>query len=135
MTPEGQRERPRPAASAEDLSAAVRSRLIESRLTPNAISLVGLVLNLAAAALVWQDYFFLGGVAFIAGSVMDTLDGLTRLVDRSLVIVDRGATINALKGADGVFHFAALWLLAPAAVESGRLDPPLADVIFEVAKV
>jgi phosphatidylinositol phosphate synthase len=75
MTPEGQRERQRPAASAEDLAAAVRSRLIESRLTPNAISLVGLVLNLAAAALVWQDYFFLGGVAFIVGSVMDTLDG------------------------------------------------------------
>jgi CDP-diacylglycerol--glycerol-3-phosphate 3-phosphatidyltransferase len=58
-----------------DFSAAVRDRLIESRLTPNAISMVGLVGNLAAAALVWQEYFFLGGVAFIIGSVMDTLDG------------------------------------------------------------
>jgi CDP-diacylglycerol--glycerol-3-phosphate 3-phosphatidyltransferase len=37
--------------------------------------MVGLVLNLAAAALVWQHYFFLGGIAFIVGSVMDTLDG------------------------------------------------------------
>jgi phosphatidylinositol phosphate synthase len=63
------------ATAAEDLSAAVRNRLIESRLTPNGISMVGLVLNLAAAALVWQDYFLLGGVAFIVGSVMDTLDG------------------------------------------------------------
>jgi CDP-diacylglycerol--glycerol-3-phosphate 3-phosphatidyltransferase len=65
-----------PASTAsEDLSAAVRNRLIESRLTPNAISMVGLILNLAAAALVWQEYFLLGGVAFIVGSVMDTLDG------------------------------------------------------------
>src|SRR3954470_20777431 len=53
----------------------VRNRLIESRLTPNAISLTGLVLNLVAAALVWQRYFFLGGIAFIVGSICDTLDG------------------------------------------------------------
>ena len=54
---------------------AARNRLIESRLTPNAISLTGLALNLVAAVLVYEDYFFLGGVAFIVGSVMDTLDG------------------------------------------------------------
>jgi CDP-diacylglycerol---glycerol-3-phosphate 3-phosphatidyltransferase len=52
-----------------------RNRLIESRLTPNAISLTGLALNVVAAALVFAEYFFLGGIAFIVGSVMDTLDG------------------------------------------------------------
>jgi CDP-diacylglycerol---glycerol-3-phosphate 3-phosphatidyltransferase len=52
-----------------------RNLLIESRLTPNAISLTGLALNVVAAVLVFADYFFLGGVAFIVGSVMDTLDG------------------------------------------------------------
>jgi CDP-diacylglycerol--glycerol-3-phosphate 3-phosphatidyltransferase len=52
-----------------------RNRLIESRLTPNAISLTGLVLNLVAAALVWQEHFIWGGIAFIVGSVCDTLDG------------------------------------------------------------
>ena len=54
---------------------AARSRLIESRLTPNAISLTGLALNVLAAVLVYQDEYFLGGVAFIVGSIMDTLDG------------------------------------------------------------
>jgi len=58
-----------------EFSSAMRNRLIESRLTPNAISMTGLVLNLAAAVLVWQRYFFLAGIAFIVGSVMDTLDG------------------------------------------------------------
>ncbi len=53
----------------------VRNRLIESRLTPNAISLTGFALNLAAAGLVVGRLFFLAGVAFIVGSVMDTLDG------------------------------------------------------------
>ena len=52
-----------------------RNRLIESRLTPNAISLTGLLLNIVAAALVFGDEFFLGGLAFIVGSLMDTLDG------------------------------------------------------------
>lgn len=55
--------------------ALVRDALIESRLTPNAISLTGFALNLLAAALVWQRYFFLGGIAFIVGSICDTLDG------------------------------------------------------------
>ena len=53
----------------------MRERLIESRLTPNAISLTGFALNLAAAVLVFERYFFLAGVAFVIGSVMDTLDG------------------------------------------------------------
>jgi CDP-diacylglycerol--glycerol-3-phosphate 3-phosphatidyltransferase len=53
----------------------VRNRLIESRLTPNTISLTGLALNLLAAVLVWERLYFLGGIAFIVGSVMDTLDG------------------------------------------------------------
>ena len=65
----------RRARSAEEFTALARDRLIESRLTPNAISLVGLVLNLAAAVLVTQELFFLAGVAFIVGSIMDTLDG------------------------------------------------------------
>jgi CDP-diacylglycerol--glycerol-3-phosphate 3-phosphatidyltransferase len=53
----------------------VRNRLIESRLSPNAISVTGLVLNLVAAALVWQELYIPGGIAFIVGSVCDTLDG------------------------------------------------------------
>ncbi len=55
--------------------AIYRNRLIESRLTPNAISLTGLVLNLVAAVLVWNELFIPGGIAFIVGSVCDTLDG------------------------------------------------------------
>jgi phosphatidylinositol phosphate synthase len=53
----------------------MRNRLIESRLTPNAISLTGFALNLAAAALIVGRMFFLAGLAFIIGSIMDTLDG------------------------------------------------------------
>jgi CDP-diacylglycerol--glycerol-3-phosphate 3-phosphatidyltransferase len=69
-----------PAATARvtpgaELSAAVQRRLIESRLTPNAISIAGLVGNVAAAVLIWQGLYFLGGISFIVGSVMDTLDG------------------------------------------------------------
>jgi CDP-diacylglycerol--glycerol-3-phosphate 3-phosphatidyltransferase len=61
--------------SAQAWRSYARSRLIESRLTPNAISMAGLAGNLAAAVLITQELFVLGGVAFILGSVMDTLDG------------------------------------------------------------
>jgi CDP-diacylglycerol--glycerol-3-phosphate 3-phosphatidyltransferase len=63
------------SSTAKDYQALMRDRLIESRLTPNAISLTGFALCVVAAVLVWQDYFFLGGIAFIVGSVCDTLDG------------------------------------------------------------
>jgi CDP-diacylglycerol---glycerol-3-phosphate 3-phosphatidyltransferase len=62
----------RTVADARELA---RNRLIESRLTPNAISIAGLIGNVIAAVLVTQRYFFLAGVAFVIGSVMDTLDG------------------------------------------------------------
>src|SRR3954463_9864571 len=65
----------RQARSAQEFRAYARDRLIESRLTPNAISMVGLAGNVVAAVLVTQRLFFLAGVAFILGSVMDTLDG------------------------------------------------------------
>jgi len=67
--------RPGRDAGAPPRSAAMRNRLIESRLTPNAISLTGFALNLLAAGLVVGRLFFLAGVAFIVGSIMDTLDG------------------------------------------------------------
>src|SRR5207248_1591359 len=61
--------------TAADVRSLARNRLIESRLTPNAISMTGFGLNVAAAVLVTQRLFFLAGIAFVVGSVMDTLDG------------------------------------------------------------
>jgi len=87
----------------------VRNRLIESRLTPNAISLTGLALNLLAAALIWERLFFLGGVAFIVGSVMDTLDGrysrmsgkgtpFGAFLDSTLDRIEEGVVLAAVAG-------------------------------------
>jgi CDP-diacylglycerol---glycerol-3-phosphate 3-phosphatidyltransferase len=58
-----------------EMRALARDRLIESRLTPNAISLTGLVGNLVAAALILQEHFVLAGIAFVLGSLCDMLDG------------------------------------------------------------
>ena len=73
--PGGRNGRPAPPRNSQELRSYARDRLIESRLTPNAISLMGLFGNLVAAFLVTQRLFFLAGIAFILGSVMDTLDG------------------------------------------------------------
>jgi CDP-diacylglycerol--glycerol-3-phosphate 3-phosphatidyltransferase len=53
----------------------MRDALIESRLTPNAISLTGFALCLVSAGLLLNDLFVLGGIAYIVGSVCDMLDG------------------------------------------------------------
>jgi CDP-diacylglycerol---glycerol-3-phosphate 3-phosphatidyltransferase len=78
------RERPvRPRArngrdgplSAAELRMVARDRLVESRLTPNAISITGLLGNIIAAVLIIENHFVLAGIAFILGSVCDMLDG------------------------------------------------------------
>jgi phosphatidylinositol phosphate synthase len=61
--------------SAREYQDQFRSRLIDSRLTPNAISLTGFALCVVAAVLVYEEWWLLGGIAFIVGSVCDTLDG------------------------------------------------------------
>jgi CDP-diacylglycerol--glycerol-3-phosphate 3-phosphatidyltransferase len=58
-----------------EMRELARNRLIESRLTPNAISITGLIGNLIAAFLILQEHFVLAGVAFILGSVCDMFDG------------------------------------------------------------
>jgi CDP-diacylglycerol---glycerol-3-phosphate 3-phosphatidyltransferase len=66
---------PRPAARAAEFRTVARDRLIESRLTPNAISITGLIGNIVAAVLIFENHFVFGGVAFILGSVCDMMDG------------------------------------------------------------
>jgi len=53
----------------------LRERLIAAPITPNQISLTGFILNVAAAGLLFEKLYFLAGLAFIVGSIMDTLDG------------------------------------------------------------
>ena len=72
---EGTGSGPQRATATQELRSYARDRLIESRLTPNAISLTGFVLNVVAAVLIVEEAFVLAGIAFIVGSVMDTLDG------------------------------------------------------------
>ncbi len=74
-TPRRRRNGREAPLTASDVRAIARDRLVESRLTPNAISLTGFALNLVAAGLILADYLFLGGIAFIAGSLMDMFDG------------------------------------------------------------
>jgi CDP-diacylglycerol--glycerol-3-phosphate 3-phosphatidyltransferase len=76
MPPSDQLDRPRQRPqTAREYQEVMTNRLIESRLTPNAISVTGFGLCLLAAVLVWQDHYVLGGIAFVVGSVCDTLDG------------------------------------------------------------
>ncbi|HYQ12150.1 MAG TPA: CDP-alcohol phosphatidyltransferase family protein [Solirubrobacterales bacterium] len=97
------------ARNGQELRAYARDRLIESRLSPNAISMAGLVGNLIAAVLVTQRLFFLAGVAFVIGSVMDTLDGrysrmsgkgtlFGAFLDSTLDRIEEGIVLAAVAG-------------------------------------
>jgi len=61
--------------TAGEMRLQARERLIESRLTPNTISLTGFALNVVAAVLVIEELFVPAALAFIAGSLMDMFDG------------------------------------------------------------
>ncbi len=109
----------RPQRGGQILSDAARERLIESRLSPNAISLTGLIGNLAAAALITQQLYIAAGIAFVFGSVMDLLDGkysrmsgkatlFGAFLDSSLDRVEEGIVLTAIAmqfvvGHDGVY--------------------------------
>jgi phosphatidylinositol phosphate synthase len=99
----------RQARNGQELRAYARDRLIDSRLTPNAISIAGLIGNLIAAFLVTQRLFFLAGVAFVLGSVMDTLDGrysrmsgkgtlFGAFLDSTLDRIEEGIVLAAVAG-------------------------------------
>jgi CDP-diacylglycerol--glycerol-3-phosphate 3-phosphatidyltransferase len=114
------------ARNGQELRAYARDRLIESRLTPNTISLVGMVGNLVAAFLVTQRLFTLAGVAFILGSVMDTLDGrysrmsgkgtlFGAFLDSTLDRIEEGIVLAAVAGyfaARGMDFAAAMCVVA-----------------------
>jgi len=114
------------ARNGQELRAYARERLIESRLTPNAISMMGLLGNLIAAALVTQRLFFLAGVAFVLGSVMDTLDGrysrmsgkgtlFGAFLDSTLDRIEEGIVLAAVAGyfaAEGDDFAAAMCVVA-----------------------
>ena len=115
-----------PARNGQELRAYARDRLIESRLTPNAISMVGLLGNVIAAVLVTQELFFLAGIAFILGSVMDTLDGrysrmsgkgtlFGAFLDSTLDRIEEGIVLAAVAGyfaAEGEDFAAAMCVVA-----------------------
>ena len=97
----------RDVRTSQEFRAYARGRLIESRLTPNTISLTGFVLNVVAAVLVTQRLWVLGGLAFIIGSVMDTLDGrysrmsgkgtmFGAFLDSTLDRIEEGVVITAV---------------------------------------
>jgi CDP-diacylglycerol--glycerol-3-phosphate 3-phosphatidyltransferase len=100
--------------SGQALRSYARNRLIESRLTPNGISMTGLVLNLAAAALILEGHFVLGAVAFIVGSIMDTLDGrYSRMSGKgSLFGAFLDSTLDRIE--EGVVIAAVAWQFADA---------------------
>lgn len=83
--------------------------------------MTGLVLNLAAAVLILERHFVLGAIAFIVGSIMDTLDGrysrmsgkgtqFGAFLDSTLDRIEEGVVLAAV-----CWHYAELGDEVPAA--------------------
>ncbi len=62
--------------------------------SPNAVTMLGFSISLAAAALVGAGFLMAGGVVFLVGSILDLMDGsLARLTDR---VTRFGALLDSL---------------------------------------
>jgi CDP-diacylglycerol--glycerol-3-phosphate 3-phosphatidyltransferase len=57
------------------LGMALMARFRSLPFTPNQVTVAGLSLNGVAAVLIYQEHFVWATVAFIAGSILDILDG------------------------------------------------------------
>ncbi|CAB4873206.1 unannotated protein [freshwater metagenome] len=89
-----------------------RNALIESRLTPNAISLTGIALVVIGAVFIWLDQLIIGGIAFAVGSIFDTLDGrYSRMSGKG---TDFGAFLDSTldRLGEGLALFAAAYVFA-----------------------
>lgn len=97
----------RPTPANPILSDAVRNKLIDSRLTPNTISMVGLIGNLLAVWFILEGWWIAAGAAFVFGSVMDLLDGkysrmsgkatlFGAFLDSSLDRIEEGLVLSAI---------------------------------------
>ena len=115
----------RDVRTSQEFRAYARGRLIESRLTPNAISLTGFVLNVVAAVLVTQRLWVLAGLAFIVGSVMDTLDGrYSRMSGKGTLFgAFLDSTLDRIE--EGVVLTAVAWYFA----DTGHAIPAAACVL------
>jgi CDP-diacylglycerol---glycerol-3-phosphate 3-phosphatidyltransferase len=76
--------------TAAEMRELARNRLIESRLTPNAISLTGLLGNVVAAVLILEHHFVLAGVAFILGTPFGAF------LDSTLDRIEEGVVLAAI---------------------------------------
>jgi CDP-diacylglycerol--glycerol-3-phosphate 3-phosphatidyltransferase len=87
--------------------------------------MTGLVLNLAAAALIVAEHFFVGALAFIIGSIMDTLDGrYSRMSGKgSLFGAFLDSTLDRIE--EGVVIAAVAYQFA----EAGETEPAAACVV------
>jgi CDP-diacylglycerol--glycerol-3-phosphate 3-phosphatidyltransferase len=115
----------RDVRTSQEFRAYARGRLIESRLTPNAISLTGFVLNVVAAVLVTQRLWVLAGLAFIVGSVMDTLDSrYSRMSGKGTMFgAFLDSTLDRIE--EGVVLTAVAWYFA----DTGHAIPAAACVL------
>lgn len=65
-----------------------------TRVTPNQLTITGLLLTAAAAVLIWYDQFIFAGIAFTLGSICDMLDGaVARLSEK---VTPMGAFLDSV---------------------------------------
>ena len=82
-----------------DYQTEFRNRLIESRLTPNAISLTGFGLCIVSAVFVLQGWWIAGGIAYIVWNLLDDLLGRSlpaQIVSIGVALTLGGAAYAAL---------------------------------------
>ncbi|GBE58110.1 CDP-diacylglycerol--inositol 3-phosphatidyltransferase [bacterium BMS3Abin01] len=81
------------SSRARGLFTPMTAAIGRSGITPNQLTVLGLLLAIAVAFLVWYGYFFIAAVVFAVGGLMDMLDGaVARLSEK---VTPLGAFIDS----------------------------------------
>jgi CDP-diacylglycerol--glycerol-3-phosphate 3-phosphatidyltransferase len=82
------------STGARRLSKPLTAALGRTRITPNQLTVIGLMLTMGASVLIWTDNFVLAGIVFALGSFCDMLDGaVARLSEK---VTPMGAFLDSV---------------------------------------
>lgn len=82
------------STGARRLSKPLTAALGRTRITPNQLTVIGLMLTMGASVLIWTDNFVLAGIVFTLGSFCDMLDGaVARLSEK---VTPMGAFLDSV---------------------------------------
>lgn len=107
------------STEARRLFNPLTNALGRTRISPNALTVIGLLLAAVTAALVWTDHFIVAAIVFTLGGICDMLDGAVARLSAKVTPMGAFLDSTADRVGEGVVLTAIALAYARDGIESG----------------